>query len=90
MNLKVRFKNPVFWLQLFLAIAAPIGAYYGITGADLTTWSALFDVIGNALSNPFVLFTIVIALWNALNDPTTAGVTDSRQAKKYNRPNGVK
>ena len=41
MNLKVRFKNPVFIAQLILAILTPILAYAGLTMQDLTTWNTL-------------------------------------------------
>jgi len=29
---------------------------------------------------------IVISVWNALNDPTTEGVLDSDQVRKYTEP----
>ena len=37
MNLKVRLKNPVFILQIVLAVLTPILAYAGITASDITT-----------------------------------------------------
>ena len=36
-NWKVRFKNPVFIVQLILAILGPICAYGGLTLQDLTS-----------------------------------------------------
>ena len=83
MNLKVRFKNPVFIVQLILAILTPILAYAGLTMQDLTTWKTLGELLLNALGNPYVLGLIAVSVWNALNDPTTAGVTDSKQAMTY-------
>ena len=41
MNLKVRVKNPVFWVQIVLSILTPILAYAGLTAQDLTTWGKL-------------------------------------------------
>jgi len=38
MNLKIRFKNPVFIAQLFLSIFTPILTYAGLTFQDLTSW----------------------------------------------------
>ena len=35
-NWKVRFKNPHWWVSVALAVATPIGAYYGLTGSDAT------------------------------------------------------
>lgn len=86
MNLKVRFKNPVFIAQLILAILTPILAYAGLTVQDLTSWQALGEVLLGAIRNPYVLGLIVVSVWNALNDPTTAGITDSAQALTYNKP----
>ncbi len=86
MNLKVRFKNPIFIAQLVLAILTPILAYAGLTMQDLTTWKTLGELLLNALSNPYVLGLIIISVWNALNDPTTEGVGDSAQALKYDIP----
>lgn len=87
-NLKVRFKNPVFIAQLALSVLTPILAYAGLTLADLTTWSALGQVLIDAITNPYVLGLVVVSVWNALNDPTTAGLKDSAQAMTYNAPKG--
>lgn len=86
MNLKVRFKNPVFIAQLILAILTPILAYAGLTVQDLTSWQALGEILLGAVRNPYVLGLIVVSVWNALNDPTTAGITDSAQALTYDKP----
>lgn len=86
MNLKVRFKNPVFVAQLILAILTPILAYAGLTVQDLTSWQALGEILLGAIRNPYVLGLIVVSVWNALNDPTTAGITDSAQALTYDKP----
>ena len=86
MNLKVRFKTPVFIAQLILAILTPILAYAGLTVQDLTSWQALGEILLGAIRNPYVLGLIVVSVWNALNDPTTAGITDSAQALTYDKP----
>lgn len=88
-NWKIRFKNPVFYAQIILAILTPILAYMGITADALTSWPYLGQVLINAVSNPYVLALVVVSIWNAVNDPTTSGVTDSAQALNYDRPNGV-
>lgn len=86
MNLKVRFKNPVFVAQLILAILTPILAYAGLTYQDLTSWDALGKLLLGAISNPYVLGLIAVSVWNALNDPTTSGVGDSNRALTYVKP----
>lgn len=85
-NLKVRFKNPVFIAQFILAIFTPILAYAGLTAQDLTTWKALFDLIVDAISNPYVLSLVAVSVWNAINDPTTKGICDSVNALTYGKP----
>lgn len=86
MNLKVRFKNPVFILQLVLAVLTPILAYGGLTVQNLTSWKILGEVLISAISNPYVLSLVGVSIWNALNDPTTAGLGDSIQALDYQEP----
>ena len=86
MNINVRVKNPVFWVQILLSILTPILAYAGLTTQDLTTWSKLGEVLIMALSNPYVLGLVIVSVWNALNDPTTKGITDSKRAMEYEKP----
>lgn len=85
-NWKVRFKNRVFLTQLFLAVFVPTLAYYGLTAQDLTTWGSVFNLFADAFSNPYVVFTIAMGVWNAINDPTTKGIEDSARAKTYDVP----
>ena len=88
MNLKVRMKNWSFWLAIILAIATPVGVYYGVTGADIMSWSALWDLIKQAVGNPYVIVSVLASVYNALIDPTSKGITDSSLAKSYTEPNG--
>ncbi|NCE66589.1 holin, partial [Pseudoflavonifractor sp. 524-17] len=48
MNWKVRAHNPLWWAQMVLAVLTPILAYAGLTAADLTSWSALWDLLAGA------------------------------------------
>ncbi len=85
-NIKVRFRNPVFIAQLILAVLTPILAYAGLTMQDLTTWKALGDLLLGAVKNPYVLSLVVVSVFNAVTDPTTAGVKDSDRALTYDYP----
>ena len=85
-NFKVRLRNPVFIAQLVLAVLTPILAYAGLTVQDLTTWKALGDLLIGALSNPYVLGLVIVSVFNAVTDPTTAGVQDSENAMTYSYP----
>lgn len=86
MNLKVRVRNPIFWVQIGLAFIAPILAFYNITAAEIDSWFKLGELILNALKNPFICFTIAQSIWSALNDPTTAGLSDSKLVLSYQTP----
>jgi phi LC3 family holin len=85
-NWKVRFKNPMFYVQLVMSILTPIMTYMGITSADLTTWAKLADVLLEAVSNPYVVSLVLISVFNALIDPTTTGFGDSKRALTYTEP----
>lgn len=78
LDFKSRIKNPIFWVNIILSIGAPILAYYGISPKDVTSWSGLFDIIKNSLSNPYVVVMIVIAVWNTIINPVTKGVFDPK------------
>ncbi len=75
-NWKIRFKNPIFWLNVLLAVATPILAYFGINGSDLTSWSSLFSLVLDALKNPYVVGLVLVSLWNNIINPMTKGITD--------------
>ena len=85
-NWKIRLKNPAFWASIVLAVFAPILAYMGITAEDLSSWQALGSVLLQALSNPYVLVLVIASVYNAVVDPTTRGVSDSKRAQSYEEP----
>lgn len=85
-NWKVRAKNPHFWVQIVTAIIVTIIGYAGISGSEVTTWAKLIDLVVMAVSNPYCLMLVAVAVWNAINDPTTKGLSDSDKALTYNEP----
>ena len=89
-NWKVRANNPQFWFQIFLAIAVPIGTYFGVTGKDVTSWKVLIGLIGQAVSNPYVIAMVAVSVYNAVNDPSTKGVRDGENALEYVKPSQKK
>lgn len=82
MNLKVRVKNPYFWIGLGGVILTAMG----ISADMLTSWAAVWDALVNLVSNPFMLGSVVIAVLGVVLDPTTAGIGDSEQAMSYSKP----
>lgn len=90
-NWKVRFKNPLFYAALILAIVAPIGVAFGVHLEDLTTWPMVWEIAKKAILTPHLVITVFIAVVAFLIDPTTQGLSDSKQALDYDKPrNGVK
>ena len=87
-NWKVRVKNPVFWGQVAVAIIAPILAYLGLSWSDMTTWAAFGGIFVKAVSNPVVIVSVLVSVWNLITDPTTKGLSDSTQALTYEKPKG--
>lgn len=85
-NWKVRFRNPVFWRNILIAIVAPILTYLGMKWGDITTWGTFFDLFKQAALNPVIMVSVIVSVWNAINDPTTAGDSDSVQAMGYTKP----
>lgn len=86
MNFTVRAKNPVFWAQIFAVVAAQIMAYFDLTGADFTTWQMVWETAVKAVQNPYLTLCVLVAVLGVLNDPTTAGLSDSARAKGYDKP----
>lgn len=86
-NWKVRAKNPIFWVQVAVAIVLPILAYLGLSWDDMTSWAALGGIFLEAIKNPVILVSVVVSVWNAVNDPTTKGLGDSARALGYEQPN---
>ena len=86
-NWKVRLSNPIFYFQLGLSILTPIMLYFGVNASDITTWNKLFEILYGAVSNPFVLMSVVISVYNSVIDPTTKGFGDSKNALTYQKPN---
>jgi len=85
-NWKVRFKNPTFWIQLAVAVLAPILAAAGMSWEQITSWAALWQIILDGIRNPVVVVAMLAAVWGIINDPTTAGLSDSAQALTYTEP----
>ncbi len=81
-NMKVRMKNPFFWIGL-------IGVAIAVIGVDvrtLTSWSAVVNTLSEFIRNPFAIGSAVIAILGVFIDPTTAGIGDSQLAMTYDRP----
>lgn len=85
-NWKVRLKNPVFWAELVAAILLPILTHMGTNWEAMTTWPALWNLLASAVQSPVIVVAVIVSIWNAVTDPTTAGIGDSVQALTYSKP----
>lgn len=82
LNLKVRIKNPWFWIGVgAIALSA-----VGIDPTMFTSWDLVWQAVVDLVTNPFQLFTVAFAVLAVFIDPTTAGVSDSALAMTYTKP----
>lgn len=80
-NWKIRIKNKNFWITLIPAVLLLIQVV-----------AAVFDVtidlgeLGNKLLAVINAVFAVLTILGIVNDPTTAGISDSSQAMTYTKP----
>ena len=80
-NWSVRFRNKAFWLSLIPAVLLLVQVAAAVFGYTLDL-GALGDKLLAVVNALFAVLTIL----GVVNDPTTAGVTDSAQALSYTTP----
>ena len=85
-NWKVRFKNPMFWVGIVVVLIATILAQLGMSWEQVTSWATLGQALLEAVSNPVVVVAVITATYNAIVDPTTSGLSDSKNALTYKTP----
>lgn len=80
-NWTVRFKNKNFWLTFVPALLLLVQVVAALFGFQLN-----LDGIGEKLLDIVNALFAVLAILGVVTDPTTAGVSDSAQAKTYTAP----
>lgn len=80
-NLKVRMRNKAFWLALIPALLILVQVVAGIFGYKIE----IEGVTNQAMAAVNALFA-VLAILGIVNDPTTAGFSDSDRAMAYTQP----
>jgi len=80
-NWKVRIKNKNFWLSLIPAILLLVQVVAAVFGFTLNL-GELGDKLLAVVNALFAVLTIL----GVVTDPTTAGVSDSKQAMTYEAP----
>lgn len=81
MNWVVRFKNKTFWLNLIPAVLLLIQTVAAVFGFTLD-----FGELGNQLKAVVNSLFAVLMIVGIVNDPTTKGLRDSKQALTYDKP----
>lgn len=80
-NWIVRLKNKSFWLSFIPAVLLLIQAVAAVFGFTLD-----FGPLGDQLLEVVNVIFIILSLLGVVTDPTTKGVSDSKQALTYTEP----
>lgn len=80
-NWTVRFKNKTFWLALIPALLLLAQVVAAVFGYELH-----IEAIGDKLTAVINALFAVLTILGIVTDPTTAGVSDSKQAMEYDKP----
>lgn len=76
-NWQVRFKNPLFWVQIITITVLTLINGVGQSWENMTSWPMLFDTLVAAIMNPVTVVAVIVAWWATANDPTVSGFSDS-------------
>lgn len=80
-NWKVRLKNKAFWLSIIPALLLLAQVVAAVFGYNLDV-----GAVGDKLLAVVNALFVVLAILGVVADPTTAGLSDSKQALTYNQP----
>ena len=80
-NWKIRIKNKVFWLALVPAVLLLVQVVAAVFGIYLK-----LDALGDKLLDVVNALFAVLTILGIVTDPTTAGISDSKQAMEYEKP----
>lgn len=80
-NWVARIKNKNFWVTLIPAVLLLIQTVAAVFGFTLD-----FGELGNQLLSVVNALFAVLVILGVVNDPTTAGISDSKQALTYTEP----
>ena len=84
LNWKVRIKNKNFWLTFIPAVLLLIQCVVHVFGIEID-----FGELGNNLAEVVNSVFLVLTILGVVNDPTTAGFSDSYRAMTYRTPYSI-
>lgn len=65
-NILVRLKNPIFWVQVVGSFLLCVLAYNNMQPQDLSTWVGLGNLLLGVIKNPFLLVTCLWNVWSTI------------------------
>lgn len=80
-NWRVRIRNKVFWVAIIPAVLVLIQVVAAVFGYTLD-----LGELGNKLIAVVNAIFVVLSILGVVNDPTTSGLSDSKQAMTYELP----
>lgn len=80
-NWKVRLANKNFWVTIVPAVLLLVSTVASVFGFTLD-----LGELGNKLLTVVEAVFLVLAILGIVNDPTTAGISDSENAMTYETP----
>ena len=80
-NWKVRIKNKTFWITIVPALLLVVQTVASLFGYN---WD--FVILNQQITAVINAVFALLAILGVVNDPTTAGITDSYRAMRYDKP----
>lgn len=80
-NWKVRLKNKNFWITIIPAVLLIVQPILALCGINID-----MGEVGNAILAVVDAIFVVLAVLGIVTDPTTKGISDSKQALSYEKP----
>lgn len=80
-NWRVRIRNKAFWVAIIPAVLVLIQVVAAVFGYTLD-----LGELGNKLIALVNAVFVVLSILGVVNDPTTSGLSDSKQAMTYELP----
>ena len=80
-NWRVRIRNKAFWAAIIPAVLVLIQVVAAVFGYTLD-----LGELGNKLIAVVNAVFVVLSILGVVNDPTTSGLSDSKQAMTYELP----
>ena len=82
-NWKIRMKHKQFWVSLTALSVILANQIAGVFNVDITIYNDQITALSETILSILALLGIIV-------DPTTNGVSDSKQALEYDKPKGDK